>query len=107
MAITLAAALGPGLQNVIIALGIARWTTYARMVRGEVLALQKEEFLQAARVIGARDFRIITRHILPNTLSSIIVIAALHLGQMILAESSLSFIGLGGTAADALVGGRW
>ena len=95
LAITLAAALGPGILNVIIALGVARWTTYARMVRGEVLGLQKEEFLQAARVIGVNDFRIITRHILPNTLSSITVIAALHLGQMILAESSLSFIGLG------------
>jgi peptide/nickel transport system permease protein len=95
LAITLAAALGPGILNVIIALGIARWTTYARMVRGQVLMLQKEEFLQAARVTGARDLRIILRHILPNTLSSIIVIAALHLGQMILAESSLSFIGLG------------
>jgi peptide/nickel transport system permease protein len=95
LAITLAAALGPGILNVIIALGIARWTTYARMVRGQVMTLQKEEFLQAARVIGARDVRIILRHILPNTLSSIIVIAALHLGQMILAESSLSFIGLG------------
>ena len=95
LAITLAAALGPGILNVVIALGVARWTTYARMVRGEVLGLQNEEFLQAARVIGANDFRIITRHILPNTLSSITVIAALHLGQMILAESSLSFIGLG------------
>lgn len=95
LAITLAAAMGPGILNVIIALGIARWTTYARMVRGEVLTLKKEEFLQAARTIGCGDLRIIMRHILPNTLSSIIVIAALHLGQMILAESSLSFIGLG------------
>lgn len=95
LAITLAAALGPGILNVIIALGIARWTTYARMVRSEVMALKKEEFLQAARIIGSNDLRIILRHILPNTLSSIIVIAALHLGQMILAESSLSFIGLG------------
>lgn len=95
LAITLAAALGPGILNVIIALGIARWTTYARMVRGEVLSLQKEEFLQAARTIGSGHTRIIVRHILPNTLSSITVIAAMHLGQMILAESSLSFIGLG------------
>jgi peptide/nickel transport system permease protein len=95
LAITLAAALGPGLLNVILALGIARWTTYARMVRSGVLTIKNEEFVQAARVIGARDVHIIVRHVLPNTVSSIVVIAALHLGQMILAESALSFIGLG------------
>jgi peptide/nickel transport system permease protein len=95
LAITLAAALGPGLLNVVIALGIARWTTYARMVRGQVLSLKKEEFMQAAHLIGCSHLRILARHVLPNTLSSITVIAALHLGQMILAESALSFIGLG------------
>jgi peptide/nickel transport system permease protein len=95
LAITLAAAFGPGLWNVILALGIARWTTYTRVVRSAVLTIKTEEYIQAARVIGARNSRILSRHILPNTLSSIIVIGALHLGQMILAESSLSFIGLG------------
>jgi peptide/nickel transport system permease protein len=95
LAITLAAALGPGLLNVILALGVARWTTYARMVRGGVLTVKNEEFVQAARVIGASGAHILVRHIVPNTLSSIVVIAALHLGQLILAESALSFIGLG------------
>lgn len=94
-AITLAAALGPGILNVIIALGIARWTTYARVVRGTVLTLKTEEFILAARTVGCSGARIMFRHILPNTLSSIIVLAALHLGQLILAESALSFIGLG------------
>lgn len=94
-AITLAAALGPGVLNVIIALGIARWTTYARVVRGTVLTLKTEEFILAARTVGCSGTRIMFRHILPNTLSSIIVLAALHLGQLILAESALSFIGLG------------
>jgi peptide/nickel transport system permease protein len=95
LAITLAAALGPGILNVIVALGIARWTTYARMVRGQVFTLQKEEFLQAAKVVGCGNTRTIVRHILPNTLAAITIIAALHLGQLILAESALSFIGLG------------
>lgn len=95
LAIVLAAALGAGLVNVILALGIARWTTYARVVRGTVLTIKNDEYVQAARVIGGTHMRIIARHILPNTLSSIIVIATLHLGQMILAESALSFIGLG------------
>jgi peptide/nickel transport system permease protein len=95
LAITLAAALGPGITNVVIALGISHWTTYTRVVRSSVLTIKQEEFVQAARVIGCANTRILVRHILPNTLSSIIVIAALHFGQMILAESSLSFLGLG------------
>jgi peptide/nickel transport system permease protein len=95
LAITLAAALGPGVLNVVIALGIARWTTYARIVRGSVLTIKNEEYLHAARAIGASAPRIMVRHVLPNTLSAITVIAASHLGQMIIAESALSFIGLG------------
>jgi peptide/nickel transport system permease protein len=95
LAITLAAALGPGVLNVIIALGISHWTTYTRVVRASVLAIRQEEFVQAAQVIGGTNSRILIRHILPNTLSAIIVIAALHFGQMILAESALSFLGLG------------
>jgi peptide/nickel transport system permease protein len=95
LAITLAAALGPGLLNVIIALGIARWTTYTRVVRSAVFTIKNEEYIQAARALGSSNARIILTHILPNTISPIIIIAALHLGQMILAEASLSFIGLG------------
>jgi peptide/nickel transport system permease protein len=94
-AITLAAALGPGVLNVVIALGIARWTTYARVVRSAVLTIKNEEYLHAAHAIGASAGRIMVRHVLPNTFSAITVIAASHLGQMIIAESALSFIGLG------------
>lgn len=94
-AITLAAALGPGVLNVVIALGVARWTTYARVVRSAVLTIKNEEYLHAARAIGSSATRIMARHVLPNTLSVITVIAASHLGQMIIAESALSFIGLG------------
>jgi peptide/nickel transport system permease protein len=95
LAITLAAALGPGVLNVVIALGVARWTTYARIVRSSVLTIKNEEYLHAARAIGASSGRILLHHVLPNTLSAITVIAASHLGQMIIAESALSFIGLG------------
>lgn len=95
LAITLAAALGPGIANVIIALGISHWTTYTRVVRSSVLTIKQEEYVQAAQVVGSTSTRILIRHILPNTLSAIIVIAALHFGQMILAESALSFLGLG------------
>ena len=95
LAITLAAALGPGVLNVIIALGIARWTTYARVVRSAVLTLKNEEFIHASQALGATAVRIMLRHVLPNTLSGITIIAASHLGQMIIAESALSFIGLG------------
>src|SRR4029078_10364971 len=71
------------------------WTTYARVVRSAVLTLKNEEFIHAAQALGAPAVRIMLRHVLPNTLSGITIIAASHLGQMIIAESALSFIGLG------------
>lgn len=95
LAITLAAVLGRGLGNVILALGVANWTTFARVMRASVLTLRDEEFVHAAQAAGASNTRILARHILPNASSALIVIAALQLGQMILAESGLSFIGLG------------
>ena len=95
LAITLAAALGPGVVNVVIALGVALWTTYARVVRSSVLTIKNQEFIHAAQALGSPTVRILLRHVLPNALSAITVIAASHLGQMIIAESALSFIGLG------------
>ncbi len=95
LAIALVAALGPGIENVIIAIGLVYWTNYARVVRGNVLAIKEEEFVQAAKTIGSSNFRIIFRNILPNTLSSIIVIATLGLGVAIVSEATLSFLGLG------------
>lgn len=95
LAIALVAALGPGIENVIIAIGLVYWTNYARVVRGNVLAIKEEEFVQAAKTIGSSNFRVIFQNILPNTLSSIIVIATLGLGVAIVSEATLSFLGLG------------
>lgn len=95
LAITLVVVLGGGAVNLIIALGISRWVTYARMVRASALTLKHEEFVTAARALGAPSSRILVRHILPNAAGPVIVIASLHIGQIILAEASLSFLGLG------------
>lgn len=95
LAIAFVAALGPGIENVMIALALVYWTNYARLVRANVLAVKEEEYVQAARTIGSSDFRIIFFNILPNCLAPIIVVATLGLGQAIVAEATLSFLGLG------------
>jgi peptide/nickel transport system permease protein len=95
LAITIVASLGPGLRNAMLAVAIVGIPYYARIVRGNVLSLREQEFAQAARVIGARDTRIIFRHILPNTLAPLIVAATLDVGWMIMAAAGLSFLGLG------------
>ncbi len=95
LAIAFVAALGPGIENVIIALALVYWTSYARLVRATVLSIKEEEYVQAARTIGSSDFRIIVYNILPNCLAPIIVVATLGLGQAIVAEATLSFLGLG------------
>jgi peptide/nickel transport system permease protein len=95
LALAIIAILGPGLQNVLIALGIGGVPYYARLMRGQVLSLKQREFIEAARVIGAGNIRIMFRHLFPNTLSPLIVIASLDLGANILAAAALSFIGLG------------
>jgi peptide/nickel transport system permease protein len=95
LALAIIAVLGPGLRNVLIALGIGGMPYYARLVRGQVLAIKEREFIEAARVVGARHPRIMLRHILPNTISPLIVVGSLDLGWNILAAASLSFIGLG------------
>ena len=95
LAIALAALLGPGLNNVIIALSMISWVAYARLVRGEVLKVRELPYVEAARVIGASSPRIIFRHILPNIMAPVIVQATLGIAGVIIAEASLSFLGLG------------
>jgi peptide/nickel transport system permease protein len=95
LAIAFVAALGPGTENVIIALGLVYWTTYARLVRATALAIKEEEYIQAARTIGSSNFRIMFYNILPNCLAPIVVVATLGLGHAIVAEATLSFLGLG------------
>ena len=95
LAIAIASALGPGLINVMIAVGIAAVPEYARITRAQVLTIREQEFVEAARAIGGNDLRIITRHILPNAMAPIIVQATLGLSGAILSAAGLSFIGLG------------
>lgn len=95
LALAVVAVLGSSLLNIILVLGATNWVQYARVVRAECLVLKNREFVQAARVLGASTFRILRRHLLPNVMSSIIVISSLQVAKMILLESSLSFLGLG------------
>ncbi len=87
--------IGPSLFNVMWVIGVTSWTDVARLVRGEVLTLKNREYIQAARVMGASDARIILKHLLPNALGPVLVVATLGVGGAILVESSLSFLGLG------------
>jgi peptide/nickel transport system permease protein len=95
LALTFVAALGPNERNVTIALGLIFWTTYARLVRASTLALRQEEYVLAARVLGAGPIRILLRHVLPNLLGPVIVVGTLGLGVAITSEAALSFLGLG------------
>jgi len=95
LAIAIMAFLGQGLFNLIIALVLSRWVQYCRVVRGEVLSLKEREFVQAARALGAKDHYIIARHVIPNTLPSVMVIATFAMAVVIITEASLSFLGLG------------
>jgi peptide/nickel transport system permease protein len=95
LAIAIVAVRGPGLNNVLIALALVYWTTYARVCRGVVLTLREEEYTWAARTLGASPPRIMLRHLLPNALGPLIVLASLGMGNAILAEAALSFLGLG------------
>jgi peptide/nickel transport system permease protein len=95
LAIALTAILGPNLRNVILALCIMGWVSYARIVRAQVLAVRETEYVQAARAIGDSDLRVFTRHILPNILAPIIVEATFGMAGAILGEAGLSFLGLG------------
>jgi peptide/nickel transport system permease protein len=95
LAIAFVAFLGPGLLNLILALAISGWVGYARLVRAQVMAVKEREFVEAARALGASDLRVICRHILPNILQPLIVQAAIGMAGAVLAEATLSFLGLG------------
>jgi len=95
LAIAFVAFLGPSLVNVVLALSISGWVSYARIMRGEVLKRREEDYVAAARAIGASNLRIMAKHILPNSFAPIIVQATMGLGGMIIAEAGLSFLGLG------------
>jgi len=87
--------LGPSLYNVMLVLGLVSWPMYARLVRGQVLALREETFVEAARAVGAGSFRILVSHVLPNCFSPIIVTATMQVASAILSVAALGFLGLG------------
>jgi peptide/nickel transport system permease protein len=95
LVVAVSGVIGAGLGTLILILGLTGWVTYARVVRSEVMVVRELEFVTAARVVGQSTTRIMFRHVLPNVLASVIVLAALQIGTTILAESSLSFLGLG------------
>jgi peptide/nickel transport system permease protein len=95
LAIALAATLGPSLTNAMIAIGIASAPIFARLTRGQVLSVRSREYVESARAIGAGDVRIIARYVLPNSIAPILVQSTLAIAEAIIAESALSFLGLG------------
>jgi peptide/nickel transport system permease protein len=111
--------LGPGVLNLVLVLGVGQWVTYARIARGETIAQRAKEYVEAARSIGLRDWQIIATCILPNILAPLIVIASFNVASVILAEASLSFLGLGvppdvptwgamlAESRDQLLAGKW
>lgn len=101
LAIAFVAFLGPGLFNLILALSISGWVGYARLVRAQVLGAREKEYVEAARALGAGDFRILRLHILPNIVQPVLVQAALGMGGAVLGEATLSFLGMGVTSPTA------
>ena len=95
LAMVITAALGAGIQNAVLAIMVAWWPSYARLERGLVLAVRQREFVEAARVLGASRLRIALRHVLPATISPIVILGTLDVGHAILTFASLSFLGLG------------
>ena len=95
IAIAFVAFRGPGIFNLVLALSLGGWVGYARLVRAQVLAVREREFVEAARALGAGDLHIITRHILPNIIQPVIVQAAIGMAGAVLAEATMSFLGLG------------
>jgi ABC-type dipeptide/oligopeptide/nickel transport system permease subunit len=93
--IALAAAFEPSLGTVLVTIGVVGWAGMARIVRGQVLVVRQLEYVQAARALGERDYRIITRHLLPNVIAPVVIAATLGVAGAIMAEAALSFLGLG------------
>lgn len=105
LAIALVAALGGGLDKLIIALVLVAWVVFARPIRAETLSLREREYVLSARALGVSRTKIVVKHLLPNLLPSILVLSSLELGAIILMEASLSFLGLGVTGGEATWGG--
>ncbi|MCL4426624.1 MAG: ABC transporter permease [Firmicutes bacterium] len=95
LALVISAILGGGFRNLIITLVISTWVMYARLVRGEVLAVKEKEYVEAARAGGSTDWHIIFRHVLPNVSTPIIIVSSLQIAQLIVAEAAISFLGFG------------
>ncbi|WP_459889873.1 nickel transporter permease [Halostagnicola bangensis] len=111
LALVIAGALGPSIQNVVIALSVVGWATYARIVRANALAVKERPFVQSARLYGTPKRRIVRRHLLPNVVNPVVVLATLNLGTVVLAAAGLSFLGLGAQPPTAewgtmIAGGR-
>lgn len=98
LALAIAGMLGPSLPNVLIGLAAVGWASYARVVRGMVLSVREEEYVLAARACGASSWQLARRHILPNVISPVVVLASLDMGGLLLSVSALSFLGLGAQA---------
>jgi len=98
--IVMLAVIGSGIQNVFIAIGILGWPSIARVFRSAILSVKQNDYVDAARSMGASDFRIIVRHIVPNSVASIVVYATINIGSAILTESALSFLGMGVVPPD-------
>jgi len=95
LAMALVIALGRGLDNVLLALVLVGWPTYCRVIRGEVMRVKQEDYVEAAKAMGCSDFRVIVRHILPNAIYPILIMASLNIGSVVLTAAALSFLGLG------------
>ena len=95
LALILAVTVGPSFGNVVIAIAVILWARYARVIRGQVLTLMELDFIAQARIAGAGPWRIITRHLLPNTFNTLVVLVTLQVGYVIIVEASLSFLGAG------------
>ena len=95
LALILAVTVGPSFSNVVLAIAVILWARYARVIRGQVLTLMGLDFITQARLAGASAWRIITRHLLPNTLNTLVVLVTLQVGYVIIVEASLSFLGAG------------
>jgi len=105
LAIAIVAVLGPGLKNLLLALSLIGWVSYARLTRGQVLKIKELEYIEAARAIGAGNLRILFRHLLPNVIPPVIIQATLGIAGVIIAEASLSFLGLGVPPPSPSLGG--
>jgi peptide/nickel transport system permease protein len=95
LALILAVTVGPSFANVVIAIAVILWARYARVIRGQVLTLMELDFIAQARIAGAGAWRVISRHLLPNTLNTLVVLVTLQIGYVIIVEASLSFLGAG------------